>query len=377
MKKRLLFIFIISTFVVGTIELIITGILELIAADFHVSQSLTGQLITIYALAFAIGSPILSKWTAHLERKTVLLSSLFIFIGGNIFSALSQSFVMLASARAVTALSAALFIVVTLSTTANLSDEENQGKTLGLVYMGFSSANVFGVPLGTFVGITFGWRATFWLITLLAVICFLLIVIFLPAIQGTTEKKKASFISLLKQREVTTLLMITTILLAAHYVVYSYISPIMTGEGYSLTTVSFILLLAGTAGTIGTGIGGKAADQVGPKRTIMAASLLFIISMLLLRTALPYFYLFTILVFIWNFVSWSTNPAIQTALIRINPNTSELALSLNMSALNIGIGLGALIGGLIVHNGGIHISPFIAAGMTLIPLFLLKWVSPR
>ncbi len=189
MKNRLLYIFIMSTFVVGTIELIIAGILELIAQDLQVSQSLIGQLITIYALAFAIGSPLLAKWTAHFERKKVLLSSLFIFIGGNLLSALSYSYMMLASARIITALSAALFIVVTLSTTAKLSDQQNQGKTLGLVYMGFSAANIFGVPLGTYIGITLGWRSTFWLITALSIVCFLLIAIFFPKMAGSTKKE--------------------------------------------------------------------------------------------------------------------------------------------------------------------------------------------
>ena len=184
MKKRLLFIFILSTFVVGTVELIITGILELIADDLQVSESLSGQLITIYAFAFAIGAPILSIKTAKLERKKVLLSSLFVFMIGTALSAISTSYFMLAGIRIITALSAALFIVVTLSTAAKLAHPTKQGQTLGLVYMGFSGANVFGVPLGTYVGLTFGWRSTFWLITFLSLICFLLIVYFLPKTEG-------------------------------------------------------------------------------------------------------------------------------------------------------------------------------------------------
>ncbi len=186
-----------------------------------------------------------------------------------------------------------------------------------------------------------------------------------------------SFITLIKHREVMTLLIITTVFLAAHYIVYSYISPIMTGVGYSLASVSLILLLSGAAGTIGTGVGGKVADEIGPKRTMIIALILFISSMLLVKLSLSHVYLFIFVVFIWNFSSWSMNPAIQSALIQANPNSSELVLSLNMSALNIGIGLGALIGGFTAHYGSVYTSPFIAAGLMIIPLFLLKWVSPR
>ena len=370
MKKRLLFIFILSTFVVGTVELIITGILELISDDLQVSESLSGQLITIYAFAFAIGAPILSIKTAKLERKKVLLSSLFVFMIGTALSAISTSYFMLAGIRIITALSAALFIVVTLSTAAKLAHPTKQGQTLGLVYMGFSGANVFGVPLGTYVGLTFGWRSTFWLITFLSLICFLLIVYFLPKTEGSNEVGSIPFIAVLKNREIGKLLMITTTLLAAHYIVYSYISPIMTGTGYSLGMVSFMLLLAGIAGTIGTSVGGSLSDSVGAKWTLFVACTLFLLSLLFLRAALPFILLFSIIVFIWNFVQWSTNPAVQSALININPRAAELALSLNMSALNVGIGLGALVGGIIIHNGGLRYAHFISAAIALIPILL-------
>lgn len=377
MKKSLLFIFIMSTFVVGTVELIIAGILELVATDLHISESLSGQLITIYAFAFAIGAPILSVKTAKLERKKVLLTSLFIFILSNIVSALSSSFLMLASIRIITALSAAVFIVVVLSTAAKLAHPSKQGKILGLVYMGFSAANVFGVPAGTYIGLAFGWRSTFWLITVLSIICFILITILLPKTEGEIEGSKVKMTAAFKNRNVVILLSITTILLAAHYIVYSYISPLMTNAGHSLSTVSFILLLAGIAGTIGTSAGGAATDVIGPKKSLLVACIVFSIMMLLLKASLPYIFLFSITVFVWNFVQWSTNPAIQYALIHINPKASELALSLNMSALNIGIGLGAMIGGIIIENNGLLYAPFISAVMVIIPIVMLTILKQK
>nr|WP_144921451.1 MFS transporter [Paenibacillus bovis] len=375
MKKRLLFLFIMSTFVVGTVELIIAGILELVASDLHISESLSGQLITIYAFSFAIGAPILSVKTAKLERKKVLLTSLLIFIVSNIISALSTSYLMLAIVRVITALSAAVFIVVVLSTAAKLADPAKQGRILGLVYMGFSAANVFGVPAGTYVGVAFGWRSTFWLIATLSIICFVLIMILLPKTEGEQEASKIKMTSAFKNQQVMALLSITTILLAAHYIVYSYISPLMTNAGHSLSAVSFILLLAGIAGTIGTSAGGSASDIFGPKKSLLVACIVFSLMMLLLRVSLPFIFLFSVIVFIWNFVQWSTNPAIQYALIHINPRASELALSLNMSALNIGIGLGALIGGIIIEQDGLLYAPFISAAMVIIPIILLRYVK--
>lgn len=377
MKKGLLFIFIMGTFIVGTAELIITGLLELIADDLHTKKSLVGQLITIYAISFAIGAPVLARMTSRFERKKVLLVSLLIFIIGNLLSALSGSFLMLAIVRPLTALSAAAFIVITISTAARMAAPGSQGKILGLVYMGFSAANVFGVPLGTFIGISLGWRSAFWMIVLGSVVCFLLIFFALPSIKASGEGENHSISNLLKNRETTTLLMITTLLLAAHYIVYSYISPFMTEAGYSLESVSFILLIAGIAGTVGSGAGGGITDWAGSRKTLTFACLLFIGSMLLLKTSLSSVVFFTAIVFIWNFVMWATNPAIQSALIDVELGGGDLALSLNMSALNIGIGLGALLGGGIVQSGLLHAAPLLTAGLTLIPLILLKWVNPH
>jgi len=366
-----------STFVVGTAELIITGILELIAEDLHVTESLVGQLITIYAVSFAIGAPLLARMTAKIDRKKVLMGAMLLFIGGNLLSALSSSYAMLAIIRAITAFAGAAFIVVTLSTAARMAHPGKQGKILGLVYMGFSAANVFGVPLGTYIGISAGWRSTFWFITFSSVVCFFMIAAVVPRIPGVAAVEKQSMLHVFKNREITVLLSITTLLLAAHYIVYSYISPLMTGAGYSLEMVSFILLVAGVAGTIGSGAGGSLTDRIGPKKALTAACFLFILSMLFLRISLPFLLFFTLIVFVWNFVMWLTNPAIQSALIQVKPESGDLVLSLNMSALNIGIGLGALIGGTIVHTGYLLASPFATAVLAAVSLILLKKVNPR
>ncbi|MFD1706034.1 MFS transporter [Siminovitchia sediminis] len=377
MQKGLLCILILGTFTVGTAELIITGILELISADLHTQESLVGQLITIYALSFALGAPFLARVTARFERKKVLLISLSIFIAGNLLSAVGHSFLMLSIVRSLTALAAALFIVVTLSTAVRLADPKHRGKTLGLVYMGFSAANVFGVPLGTFIGVSFGWRFAFWMIVLGSAACFLFIWAAFPAIKPEPAAENHSIAKLLKNREMIILLSITILLLSAHYIVYGFISPFMTGAGHSLEAVGIILLVAGVSGTLGSAAGGSITDRAGSKKTLAWACIFLIGSMILLKASLPSLFLFGAVVFIWNLVMWATNPAIQAALIHAEPASGDLALSLNMSALNIGIGLGALFGGTVVHSGQLYAAPLITAVITIIALYLLKWVNPH
>lgn len=377
MKRFTLFIFILSTFVVGTAELIIAGLLEVISADLHIKEAVVGQLITIYAISFAVGAPVLTHFTAKIERKKVLLSSLSVFIGGNILFASGDSFLFLAIVRAITAFSAAAFITVTLASAAKMADPGKQGKILGLVYMGFSAANVFGVPLGTYIGIMATWRAAFWMITLAAAGCFLLILFTIPSIKGHESTGLQAIRQTVQNPAIIGLLTTTTLLLAAQYVVYAYISPLMTGTGHSLEAVSFLLLIAGISGTIGSGIGGGLTDTFGTRRMLLSAIVIFIGGMLLMQTSLPYLWALALNVFIWNGVMWATNPAIQSALINVNPAGGELALSLNMSALNIGIGGGAMLGGTIVHYDLLYYAPFIAAAVSFIPLFYLKKILPR
>ena len=138
-----LFTFILSIFIVGMVEMMVAGIMNLMSQDLHVSEAVVGQLVTMYALTFAICGPILVKLTNRFSSRPVLLWTLLIFIIGNGIIAVAPNFSILVVGRIISSAAAALIIVKVLAITAMLSAPENRGKMIGLVYTGFSGANVF------------------------------------------------------------------------------------------------------------------------------------------------------------------------------------------------------------------------------------------
>ena len=153
--------FIVSIFIVGMVEMMVAGIMNLMSADLNVSEAIVGQLVTLYAITFAIPGPILVKLTNRFAPKPLLLITLLAFIVGNLIIAIAPNFTILVIGRILSSAAAALIVVKILALTALLTAPQNRGKMIGVVYSGFSGANVFGVPLGTMIGDLVGWRYTF------------------------------------------------------------------------------------------------------------------------------------------------------------------------------------------------------------------------
>lgn len=232
------------------------------SSDLGISNALTGQLITVYAVSFAVFGPILVKATEKLRPKPVILVSLIVFILGNIIFGLSSTFMMLALGRVITALAAAVFIVKIMDMTVLLSEPAIRGRMIALVYMGFSAANVFGIPIGTIIGQQFGWRIIFWLVIVIAVIVGLGIIALAPNKRGEDLGDPVPD-KILDRRNIVLYIGVTMSVLIGNYIVLGYISPLMTTNGYSIENVSIALLIAGVGGMLGTILGGNLVDRIG------------------------------------------------------------------------------------------------------------------
>lgn len=167
MDKRV-YLFTVVSFVVGMVELIIGGQLDLVAADLHVSLGQAGLLITIFSLVYAISAPILLIATAKMERKKLILLSLCVFFLGNLLSALSPSYSVLMLARIISAISGSLLIVLCVTTASAIVAVQYRARAIGIVFMGVSGSLVLGVPIGLALGNAFNWRAPFIFISVLS-----------------------------------------------------------------------------------------------------------------------------------------------------------------------------------------------------------------
>lgn len=378
-----LFTFILSIFIVGMVEMMVAGIMNLMSQDLHVSEAVVGQLVTMYALTFAICGPILVKLTNRFSSRPVLLWTLLIFIIGNGIIAVAPNFSILVVGRIISS-AAALIIVKVLAITAMLSAPKNRGKMIGLVYTGFSGANVFGVPIGTVIGDLVGWRYTFLFLIIVSIIVGFLMMIYLPKDQEiqrgpvnheTPSHKNHVTSKILRPAEVAKYLIITFLVLIANSVTFVFINPLILSNGHDMSFVSLALLVNGIAGVIGTSLGGIFSDKITSKRWLMISVSIFIVMMLLMNLILPGSGLLLAGLFIWNIMQWSTNPAVQSGVIQHVEGDTSQVMSWNMSSLNAGIGVGGIIGGLVMTHVSVQAITYTSAiigALGLIVVFTLK-----
>lgn len=355
------YILAVTTFTVGLVELIVGGILPAIAEDLNVSLATAGQLITVFALVYAISAPVLLSLTAKVERKRLYLISLFIFTLGNLMTYFSTTFTTVMIARIFTAMSTALVIVLSLTITTKIVEPRHRAKALGLVFVGVSSALVIGVPVGIFVTEAFGWRAVFLGIALLSAISMILIALLLekmPVVEVVPLKAQIKSLANLKifSAQLTTLFM-----LAGHYMLYAYLTPFLV-EAFDMNAswISICYLIFGIASVSGNALGGWLSDTIGTGKAILLVVSTFAVVLFIIPYTIVALPLFLVVTVLWGALSWALTPPLQNYLIQIDPKTSDIQQSLNTAALQIGISIGSAVGGAMftVTGSVMHLASF-------------------
>jgi predicted MFS family arabinose efflux permease len=186
-----------AAFAIGTEAFVIAGLLPTIAADLQISVAAAGQLVTAYALTYAVGSPILAVVLNNIDRRTVLMLALIWFIAGNLLAVVATGFPLLLASRMLMAIGAGLCMPTALGVSVAIASPERRGRAVALVTSGITVATVAGVPLGNLVGSLFGWRATFVMVALLGAVALTGLVFGLPRAgradgRGTTSERADS-----------------------------------------------------------------------------------------------------------------------------------------------------------------------------------------
>lgn len=346
-----------GTFTVGTSELVIAGILPLIAADLGVSVALAGQLVTGYALGFGLGAPVLAALTARWPRRPLLVGLLLVFAVANLLAALPTPYVPLLAGRILAASAAGTFEVVATTMAAALVPPSQRGRAIALVVGGFSVALVVGVPLGTLLGQAVGWRAPFAALALLGLLVAGACAWLLPSLGGGARPLDAapvSWLALLRRRAVALGLLAMGLLFTGQYVVGTYYAPaLMERAGIDGRGVAAMLLLAGGASVLGNVVGGYGADRWGVGPTATGGTLGLAVALVAFSLAGGSPVGAGLAIGLGGIAIGAFIPAWQYRLVRLAPEASDLALALNLSALNAGIALGAALGGLLVDRGGL------------------------
>ncbi|MFM1652865.1 MFS transporter [Brevibacillus sp. B_LB10_24] len=359
----------IASFVVGTVELIIGGILDLIADDLRISISHAGWLITVFSIAFAVSAPVLLAVTARVERKTLYLWTLFVFFLGNVVSGFSPSYPVLMMGRVLSAASGSLIIVLSITIASAIVKEEYRARAIGLIFMGVSGSLVLGVPLGLLIGNILGWRAPFLLIAVLTLISIIIIYALLSRIPAKPAIPLRRQLMSLKNPKIMSAQLTTMFMRTGHLTLYAYFTPFLkTTLHVTSNGVSFIYFVFGIAAVLGGGVGGWAADKWGSVKSILLTITLFAIVMFLIPAVTFSLYLFLAVMIVWSMLSWAITPAQQNYLIETAPESYEIQQSLNTSALHVGIALGSAAGGVVIEKASVLYNAWVGGCFVLIAL---------
>ncbi len=364
-----MYILAIVSFIVGMVELIIGGLLDIVANDLDVSLGQAGFLITVFSIAFALAAPILLTVTQRVERKQLTLITLFIFLIGNVIAVFSPSYSILLVGRIITASSGSLLIALCLTMVPNIVTEQYRARAIGIVFMGVSASLVLGIPIGLMLGNAFGWRAPFIMISILTLVSMAGVFFFLERMAPKPSIPIGRQLRTLKNRKILFAQVTSFVMLTGHLTLYGYLTPFLKMKlGLDGTWVSIVYLIFGIAAVVGGGIGGFLADRFGPKRTIISVIILFAVSMLSIpytTFALPFF---LILMVIWSMLSWAITPAMQSYLIELSPETSDIQQALNNSAVHMGIAFGSFIGGIVIEQTSVEFNPTVGGVLVLLSL---------
>ncbi|CNI72941.1 MFS transporter [Yersinia bercovieri] len=365
-------------FAIGTTEFVIMGLLPQVAGDLHISIPTAGWLISGYALGVAIGAPIMAVLTAKLPRKKTLLLLMVIFIIGNLMCAMAYSYDFLMLARVITALCHGAFFGIGAVVAANLVAPNRRASAVALMFTGLTLANVLGVPLGTALGQTFGWRSTFWVVSVIGLFSLAALYRKLPSSleEAPTELRKE--IAALRGGGIWLSLLMTVFFAAAMFALFTYIAPILTEvTQVSEQGVSWTLLLMGVGLTLGNIVGGRLADWRLSVSLTVTFLLIAVLSALFSWTSYSLLAA-EVTLFLWSAAAFSAVPALQINVVTYGKKAPNLVSTLNIAAFNVGNALGAWVGGMVIARGlGLTAVPLAAAGLAVIGLLLCLFTFSR
>lgn len=360
----------ISAFGIGTTEFVPVGLLSAISGDLGISITLAGLLISGYAMGVAIGAPILTALTSKMNRKSLLMSLMVLFIIGNSVAAMSSSFTFLLAARFITAFSHGIFFSIGSTIAADLVPETKRASAIAFMFTGLTVATVTGVPLGTFIGQIFGWRATFWGVALLGIIGIIASALLIPSdLKQAPASKFSEQLKILNSGKLLLAFSITALGYGGTFVSFTYLTPLLEDvTGFSAKWVSIILLVYGVAVAIGNVFGGKASDK-DPLKALFWMFTLQAIILGLLTFAAPFKIFGLIAIFLMGLFAFMNVPGLQILVVNLAekyvPSAVNVASALNIAAFNIGIAIGSFTGGLIVDSIGLIHTPWIGGVMVL------------
>ncbi|MCX4765974.1 MULTISPECIES: MFS transporter [Streptomyces] len=371
-----------GTFLMGTTEFVVAGLLPEIAGDVQVSVARAGLMITVFAVGMIVGAPLMAMLTLRLPKRQTLIIALGIFAVGHVIVALGSSFALLLAARFLTALATGAFWAVGNVVAARAAGPAASSRALGVVGAGAMLANVVGVPLGAFAGQLMGWRGPFWALAALGAAAMALIASKVPSdTDGDQAVSVRSELSALRSGRLWLVLAACATTAGGVLSTYTYVSPLLTDRAHlAAGVVPLVLVGFGVGALAGFLVGGRLGDRRPHMTTIVApaaTTVLLLALCLLSGHAAPTVALIALL----GLFGLGANPVLISLGVRFAGQAPTLGSALTVSAFNLGTAIGSWIAGLALASplgatGPAAVGTGIAV-LTLIPVITIALIQRR
>jgi predicted MFS family arabinose efflux permease len=332
-------------FAIGTDSFVVAGILPQVSKSLGVTVGVAGQMVTLYALSYALLSPVIAATAAHWPRKRLLLAGLAVFVVGNLLTVIVPTIEWVLASRLLAGLGAAMFSPTATATGASLVPPEKRANALAIVIAGLTSATALGSPMGTFIGGLGDWRSTMWFVTAVGLAASVAVYIMLPNIPALPAVTLRQRLAPLKDSRVVLTLLTTLAAYSGLFAVYTYIGVTLDrATGGKPDVLAGLLLMWGLAATVGNLAAGKLTDRFGSRTIIYGAIAVSAIDFALLPFATAHYWSAAVAIIVWGVCGWGLLVPQQHRLISLSPGSAPLLLGLNSAALYIGVSAAGVIG---------------------------------
>jgi DHA1 family inner membrane transport protein len=370
-----------GTFLMGTTEFVIAGLLPEMAGDLHVSVSHAGLLITAFAIGMIVGGPSMALATLRLPQRQTMVLSLAVFALGHVVAAFSSSFTVLLIARVVTALATGAFWAVGFVIATAAAGPGNSTRAVSVMMGGLTLANVVGVPIGSLAGQFTGWRGPFWALAVLSGLAAVFVGRFIPTLERRAEVSVRAEVRALRQGRLWLALTAAVLIMGGVLATYTYITPLLTDRaGIAQSVVPLVLIAFGVGALGGNTIGGRLGESR-PMTTTITAAAATALTLLLLIPLSDSPVAAVALVFLMALTGFTVNPVVTSLAVRFAGDAPTLTSALTTSAYNTGIAIGSSIAGTALDSSlgltGPALVGTVSAALTLLPLIALALRGTR